>query len=414
MLTAEENELLTRVGPGTGMGQLLRRYWIPALLAEEIREPDGPPVEVRILGEDLVAFRDSQGRIGLLQQRCPHRRASLVFARNEECGLRCIYHGWKFDVSGQCVDMPTDLAGSEFAGKVRALAYPVREAGGIIWTYLGPPDKMPAFPSFKWLKLWPQQAKEWKVLEECNYAQAIEGGIDTAHVGFLHRRTPWGAQDANPNVADTAPRLEIQYTGYGFRYAALRQLNDDRQYVRITPFILPWYTVVPPGNLTQASGGYRIVNGWVPRDDFSTWHFQHLYNPDGPIDVAARVEEGGLWFDANYRKLRNRDNAYLQDRRAMRTRNYTGVDGIITEDHMANESQGVILDRTQEHLGTTDIAVIAMRRLLLRCARLVADRQDPPGIEASLPFDRITSESVVHSAGIPWQELCSLDAALQS
>jgi len=171
--------------------------------------------------------------------------------------------------------------------------------------------------------------------------------------------------------------------------------------------------VVPPGNLGQASGGYRIVNGWVPRDDLSTWHFQHLYNPDGPIDVAARVEEGGLWLDASYRKLRNRDNAYLQSREAMRTRNYTGVEGIITEDHMANESQGVILDRTQEHLGTTDIAVIAMRRLLLRCARLVADGQDPPGIEASLPFDRITSESAVHSAGIPWQELCPLDAALQ-
>jgi len=412
LLTAEENEILTRVGPGTPMGQVLRRYWTPALLSEELPEPDGRPVAVRLLGEDLVAFRDTRDLVGLLEERCPHRRASLLFARNEECGLRCIYHGWKFDVTGQCVDMPTEPEGSEFMRKVRAVAYPVREVAGVVWAYLGPPEQVPPFPTFKWLQLWPRQSKEWKVLEECNYAQAIEGGIDTAHVGFLHRRTPWGAQDENPNVVHTAPRLEVQYTSYGFRYAAVRTLPEAREYVRITPFILPWYTVVPPGNLGQAQGGYRVVNGWVPRDDYSTWHFQYLYNPDGPIDVAERIEEGGLWLDANYRKLRNRDNAYLQDREAMRTRNYAGVEGIITEDHMANESQGMILDRTQEHLGTTDIAVIAMRRLLLRCAKLSAAGQAPPGLDPAILFDRITSESSVHPTGIPWQELCPLDPAL--
>src|SRR5579862_6331462 len=247
VLSAEENELLTCTGPATPMGGLMRRYWVPACLSEELPEPDGPPVRVRSLEERLVAFRDSAGQVGLLQEPCPHRGCSLFLACNEEGGLRCIYHGWKFDVSGRCLDMPAEDESSGFKDKVRARAYPVREAGGMVWAYFGPAEKTPPFPNFECLGLPDGQWHAWKMLEECNYLQAIEGGIDTVHGGFLHRRTPYGVDDSGAVVSSRKrPKIEVQTTRYGFRYGALREAGEGEQYIRVTPFVFPWYQVAPP------------------------------------------------------------------------------------------------------------------------------------------------------------------------
>lgn len=405
MLSAEENDLLTRVGAGTPMGALIRRYWLPALLSEELPNPDSAPVRVRLLGEQLVAFRDTEGRVGLLEEHCPHRQASLALGRNEESGLRCIYHGWKYDVGGQCVDMPTEPAETRFKAKVWAKAYPVREVVGVLWAYLGPPDRVPPFPDFQWLKLPASQSHPFKTVEECNYAQAIEGGIDSAHLPILHRLAPWGQLDDTGRRSaerDLAPRLEVEHTWYGFRYAAVRKAHDGANLVRITPYILPVGTVVPPGTFLHEED--RVVNFWVPRDDFTTWHFQYFFNPGRPLEVEWRIRAGGHQVDALYRKLRNLDNWYLQDRDAMRTKSMSGIEGVVTQDHAVNETQGPILDRGKEHLAGSDVAIIAMRQLLLDTARAVAAGKDPPGIEPGVAHDRITSEAFLLTPGMPWQQ----------
>jgi phthalate 4,5-dioxygenase oxygenase subunit len=235
-LTAEQQQTLVSTNAGTPMGTLFRRYWIPALLAEELPEPDCPPVRVRLLGEDLIAFRDTDGRLGLIEGFCPHRGVSLFFGRNEECGLRCSYHGWKFDVEGRCMEMPTEPEGYNFRDRMRARSYPVREAGGLIWTYLGPPESEPAFPEYDWTKLPKDQVAIIKVGERVNYLQAVEGSIDSSHSWFLHRDTIWDWKKRSEISSDLSPRLEAQDEPYGFRYAAIRKPNanpDTEKYVRV-------------------------------------------------------------------------------------------------------------------------------------------------------------------------------------
>jgi phenylpropionate dioxygenase-like ring-hydroxylating dioxygenase large terminal subunit len=211
VLREEENRRITRVGPGAPMGNLMRRYWLPAALSEELPEPDGAPVRVRLLGEDLIAFRDSSGKVGLVDAFCPHRRAPMFFGRNEECGLRCVYHGWKFDAAGTCVDMPSEPPDSLFKTKVTIAAYPTCEGGGIVWTYMGPPETMPPPPDYELVRAPATHRHTSKTYEECNWLQALEGGIDSVHVTFLH----------NMNIADqswlhaVAPEVEFERTGYG-------------------------------------------------------------------------------------------------------------------------------------------------------------------------------------------------------
>jgi len=229
MLPPKENELITRVGQGTPMGDTMRRYWIPACLASEIAEPDCPPVRVRLLGEDLVAFRDSDGRIGLLDEFCAHRRVSLFFGRNEECGLRCVYHGWKYDVEGNCVDQLNEPPEHQFKHHIHMTAYPTTELGGIVWAYLGPPEKMPAPPKFAWTRVPEARRHVSKVVEECNWLQALEGGIDTSHAPILHRlltdnSTRGGIKPSNPFVRGKAPNLVVDVTDYGYLYAGVRPL----------------------------------------------------------------------------------------------------------------------------------------------------------------------------------------------
>ena len=270
MLTHEENELLCRVEGNAPMGQLMRRHWMPACMIEEVAEPDGDPVRVRMLGEDLVAFRDTDGRVGVIGEHCPHRRASLLFGRNEECGLRCLYHGWKMDVDGNVVEMASEPPESRLVEKVKHIAYPTREAGGFVWVYMGPPDEMPEFEPPAFAPSDKTNVSIVKVRVPCNWAQILEGAIDSAHSSSLHstdippgrteQTTATGGVWARPTT-DKSPRIQVQLTNYGFRYAAIRRPIKNSQthdYVRITAFVAPITVLIPPNNV------YSLANVNVP------------------------------------------------------------------------------------------------------------------------------------------------------
>src|SRR5581483_3334931 len=245
MLSREDNALLALAGPGTPMGALMRRYWAPFLLSSELPEPDCPPVRTTLLGEKLVAFRDSSGQVGLLDEHCPHRGASLFFGRNEECGLRCVYHGWKFDLEGRCVDMPNEPPESNFKDKVRTTAYPCRERGGIVWAYLGPPEHVPALPEFEFLTVPDEQRYITKRIQECNWLQSLEGGLDSSHIGFLHRGN-YSDDLGDIYYGDPAPKFFVVGRDYGQLVAARRNVAGGGQYNwRLTPWIVPWYMMIP-------------------------------------------------------------------------------------------------------------------------------------------------------------------------
>ena len=260
MLSKEDNELLTQVGPGTPMGDLVRQYWIPMMAAKELPERDGPPLRMRLLGEDLIAFRDSTGKIGLLGDHCPHRGASLFFGRNEESGLRCVYHGWKFDTAGNCVDMPNEPAESTFKDKIHHRAYPCTEHGGLIWTYMGPREVPPGLPELEWTGVPEDQRVLTPFLRECNWVQALEGDIDTAHLYFLHARLNAadddGAKSGTTGVfhQDTHPLLELVETEYGMMYGARREEDADNFYWRITQWMFPFHSFFPPGGKGTSIG----------------------------------------------------------------------------------------------------------------------------------------------------------------
>jgi len=411
MLSKEDNEILTRIGPGTLMGDLMRSYWTPALLSSEVAERDGAPVRVRLFGEDLVAFRDSSGSVGLLAEQCPHRAASLALGVNEEGGLRCLYHGWKYTVDGSCVDIPTEPEGSSMCKRIRAKAYPVHEAGGMVWAYMGKAEGQPAFPDFEWLKLPAAQCAAFKVMGECNYAQLLEGAIDTAHAGILHRRGPWrGKVQGQIWESNFRAKLEIEHTAYGFRYAGLRKLEDGTTNVRVTAVVYPNFTLIPSeGGISKSR---RLVNAFVPRDDESTWVFQFVFDRELPVDVAYRVEEGGLWVDKDFRKLSNRDNWYRQDR-STKDGPMSGIRGILVQDHAVGETQGRILDRSKEFLGTSDVAVTVWRRQLLKAARALRDTDAaPPGTQGGVAYPLIRSDAVTLGPDETWQSRLPLTAGL--
>jgi len=391
MLSREENELVTRVGAGTPMGNTLRRYWLPALLSREIPEPDGPPARVRLLGEDLVAFRDSEGRIGLLDELCPHRRASLYFGRNEECGLRCVYHGWKFDVAGACVDMMNEPEENDFKHKVRMTAYPTCEMGGVIWAYLGPAEKMPPLPKFAWTQSPESHRHVTKVIQECNWLQGLEGGIDTSHAPIMHRlisetSTRGGFKPSNPFVRGKAPKLVVDITDYGYQYAGIRPLGEDEMHVRTYQFILPFHQIRP----SKSESGLQLDAGhcWVPIDDVTTMVFNWSYCADAPLSEEDRLERGlgngPLHVDpSTFRSKANRENNYMLDRLVQRTESYTGIDGINVQDRAIQESMGKIVDRSKEHLGPADKAIIQARKLLREAVKTTEVGGAPAGTSAS-------------------------------
>jgi phthalate 4,5-dioxygenase oxygenase subunit len=381
---------------------MLRRYWVPACLSREIAEADGTPLRVRLLGEDLVAFRDSEGRIGLLGEHCPHRGASLVLGRNEECGIRCIYHGWKMDVEGNVVDTPCEPADSTFKDRIKHLAYPTAERGDIVWAYLGPREKIPVFPDFEWTTVPKTHRVIVKAREEANWLQALEGALDSAHSSLLHS----SATNPRRPSRDTAPQLEVEETPYGLRYAAIRKPIEDPdrlKYVRITLFVAPFHCLVPPK-------GYGSTQIFVPIDDEHTWFYGVNFSQNEPLDENEVRERRGLVIgvdlDRNLRKVRTLENNYLQDREAMKLgRSFTGIRGIPNQDMAVQESMGPIFDRTKEHLGSSDVAVIRMRRLMLRALTDFMAGKEPIGLDPSIPYHRLRSDEKVVPIDAPWQSV---------
>ncbi|MFZ0836712.1 MAG: Rieske 2Fe-2S domain-containing protein, partial [Xanthobacteraceae bacterium] len=289
MLSHEDNETLVRVGPGTPMGEFHRLYWIPFLLSRDLL-PDGPPKRVRLLGEDLVAFRASDHAVGLVDNACAHRGAPLMYARNEECGLRCVYHGWKFDVNGQVTDMPAEPAQSRFKDNVRIKAYPCRERNGVVWTYLGRDQaNPPPLPNLEWNLVPEERCHVSMRVEECNWLQALEGEIDSAHAPILHSRIDGQGRLGNL-VKDLRPVFECMRQEFGVSIAARRNLPDGRLYWRVNQFVLPFYTMVPPQSKFPELSGHA----WVPMDDEHTLCLMFTYHPSDPLPGRMRdlFEEG--------------------------------------------------------------------------------------------------------------------------
>jgi phenylpropionate dioxygenase-like ring-hydroxylating dioxygenase large terminal subunit len=367
------------------MGETMRRYWMPALLSWELPEPDCPPVRVKLLGEELVAFRTTDGRIGLIEEFCPHRRASLWLGRNEENGLRCVYHGWKFDVTGQCIDQMNEPR--QFCAKIKATAYPTCELSGVVWVYMGPAEKQPAPPKFEWTQMAPTHRAVSKVKEECNWLQALEGGIDTSHFTILHRALKQGAKQPgitpdNPGLQGGAPSLEVDFTDYGYRYYGIRPLGE-KLYVRGYHFVMPFTQLRPPGpDKEQVHGHY-----WVPMDDENcmVWNFYHSYGEE-PIGEREMSSTSGNAYGSHvdtedgFRSLRNRSNDWGIDRAMQKTETFTGIPGINQQDRAVQESMGHIVDRSRENLGPADKAVVATRKLLLEAMETVERGGDPPGV----------------------------------
>jgi len=387
VLTAEQNDYLCRTGRGTPMGQLFRRYWVPVLLASEVAEPDCAPVRVKIMGERLVAFRDTKGRLGLIAEFCAHRGVSLFFGRNEECGLRCAYHGWKYDVDGNCLEVPQEQ-GTGFEQRIKLTAYPCIEQGGVVWAYMGPPEQRPAPPALEWTILPPAHVFATKRLQECNYLQAVEGGIDSSHVSWLHshnlHRDPLfvGSKGNTYNLQDRNPVFEVVDAPGGLYVGARRNAEADSYYWRITQWIMPWYTIIPPRGDNPFG-----AHAWVPIDDENCWAWSINYHPHKPLSeaqVEAMRNGAGIhvrYVPSSFIPLANKSNDYLMDRAAQREgRGYSGVDGIGMQDASIQESMGPIQDRTTENLVSTDNAIIMMRRRLTRAARDLEQGKDPPGL----------------------------------
>jgi phthalate 4,5-dioxygenase oxygenase subunit len=392
MLSREESALLTETGAGTPMGTYFRRYWLPALLVSELPAPDCPPVRVRLLGEDLIAFRDSSGRVGLLDEFCAHRRASLFWGRNEDCGLRCLYHGWKYDAEGACVDMPNEPPEYAFDNRVRITAYPTREYGGLIWAYMGPGDRVPELPKLEWARVPETHRYISKRFQETNYLQAVEGGIDSSHSNFLHatvdafRQTPAYVEKvknsanlrAKYHLLDKAPHFTVKKTDYGLLIAVRRNAESDTYYWRLTQFLLPAYSMIP------YQKGFSIHGHcWVPRDDQTCWVWTMSWNPEAPLStdewdsihnetfVHAKVDP------ITFRPIRNAANNYMIDREKQRTTSMSGIQSFASQDQAMQEGMGPLVDRTRERLGTSDTAIIAMRRLLLQEVRALQQGHEP-------------------------------------
>lgn len=422
-MLAEESAILDSVAAGTLMGDLLRRYWMPVLLSDELADRDGAPVRVRVLGEDLVAFRDGAGAIGLLEEHCPHRGASLYFGRNEECGLRCVYHGWKFDASGRCVDMPNEQR--PFKDRVTQRSYPTHEAGGMIWAYLGPPETISPFRDFGIEDIVPEEIAVTKYFTRCGWLQSIEGSIDTAHVSFLHQ---WNGIDDIPDDGtdkpgyetnamswkimrhDSTPRLEFDMTWFGFRYAGLRTTPNGYTQARVGTFIFPSCVQIPT---VPFSSQQSIL---VPIDETSCWRY--MFKQRAPANPrrhgGAGMFEGTPYETTTFvrghgtaaHQEATMENDYLIDRDAQRQVSFTGVPNFMAQDLMVTESMGAIADRTREHLGATDLAVTRLRSILLQAARGLSTGEQPPALAASdRDFRSIRAADKILDEGEDWRIL---------
>src|SRR5436190_6550288 len=418
MLSAADNELLTRTGPGTPMGDYFRRHWLPIALSRELPAPDCPPVRAQVLGEPLVAFRATDGRVGLIEPTCAHRGANLFFGRNEEGGIRCIYHGWKYDVDGRCIEMPNVPADAAYHGKVSIKAYPTREFGEMVWAYLGPRQQMPTdLPQLEHAVVAPHQRYVSKRLQMCNWAQSMEGALDTAHFSFLHMPAPSVGEYVNPATAadenrlrwlrnDPMPQFTVLEHEVGFAVGGSRKADGDQLYWRATQFMLPSHSVAPsamPGEFFQ---GYS----WVPIDDESCWIYTYAWHADRALsgEERARFERGGYGQFAElgpgYVPLRNRTNDYLIDRDEQKHRSFTGVNGIAEQDALAQDSQGLIVDRTREHLTPTDAAIVRFRRLMLTEVKALREGREPASAQRAAAY-RVRAGGAMASSRLSFEQV---------
>jgi phthalate 4,5-dioxygenase oxygenase subunit len=394
MLSEADNTLLTRVGTGTPMGDLLRQYWLPFLLDSELTA-DGPPERIRLLGEDLLAFRDTGGTIGLIAERCPHRTASLYFGRNERGGLRCIYHGWKFDVAGRCVDQPSEPASSTFKDRIGTTAYPCVERGGVVWAWLGGKtgcqSEPPPLPHFEWMDLPAEQRVATKRMQYSNWAQAIEGEFDQSHVSYIHASLDGSTTITNSalvdqiRATDTHPIFDVVPTPYGTCIAAGREAPGEQRYWRISQHLMPVFSMTGP----YGPNPRRLWRSWIPIDDENALVLGVHFHPTRPLsqqDLDTALKRSNVSNIApelreppsskpygRFRPLATMDNDFFQDRDVQRTKTFSGIPEFWAQDAAAQLSMGPICDRTQEHLGTSDLAIIAIRRRLIAAAKALRD-----------------------------------------
>jgi phenylpropionate dioxygenase-like ring-hydroxylating dioxygenase large terminal subunit len=419
MLTREDNETLVRVGPGTPMGRLMRLHWIPFLRSSDVQR-DGQPHRVRLLGEDLVAFRDSSGRVGLVDHACPHRGAPMVFGRNEDDGLRCVYHGWKFGTDGRCQDMPAEPANSPMCARMKITAYPVQERNGMLWAYMGT-DPAPPLPQLEWNLVPEEQVAISIRVQECNWLQALEGEIDSAHAAILHGRVDQdGAIAQWKQAQDLAPTFECVPHEAGISIGSRRKLDAEHQYIRVNQFLMPFYTLVPPFSQFPELSGHA----WVPIDDEHTLCIMFSYHPSQPFYEKTRAlfksghrgRETGHASEGSfetrpvtdpfprYWSKYNRGNAY-QFSAALQDTYNSGLPGLWVQDAAAQSGVAPIYDRSKEHLGTSDTGIARTRRLLLdSVGRFVKDGQRPASADKpqSLMWRAV---SLTLPTGANWSEL---------
>jgi phenylpropionate dioxygenase-like ring-hydroxylating dioxygenase large terminal subunit len=397
MLSQKENDFLSRVSPGTPMGDLLRQYWIPALQSKELPTPDGPPLRLRLLAENMIAFRTTSGHIGVIQNACPHRGASMFFGRNEEDGLRCVYHGWKFDIHGNCTDMPSEPAESNFKSKVRTRAYPTIERNGVIWLYMGPRETPPPLWDLEFNVVPEGHCRIGMNVRECNFVQAVEGGIDSAHSAILHSQvdevklTATGVKEFVFQGRSHQPlRYDTRVTEAGVLGGARREAAEPgHDWWRVNVFIMPFYTMFPGTPDGTLSG-----HAFVPIDDDVTMCWNITWNPTKPLEARRPQGQGaGYGFDGaddggylpdttdwigRWRMTANASNDYLRDYDAEKNRRFSGIVSINLQDSGIQESMGSIIDRTKEHLGAIDAMIIQMRRRMMRSAQTLLEKGESP------------------------------------
>ena len=391
MLSATDNAYLNSSEPDTPMGNYLRCHWHPVALSEEVAKPDCAPIRLKVMGEDLLLFRDSKGKTGLIEPFCAHRGADLFFGRNEECGIRCIYHGWKYDIHGNCIDMPNVPKDAAYHGKIKIKAYPTQEFADMVWAYMGPPDIQPfEVPQLEAGLVPPSHRYVTKRLVECNWTHSMEGALDTAHFSFLHMPAPAFRKDDSSNIAadesrirwlrnDPAPRFKIIDHEVGFLIGGARNAEPGDHYWRLTQYMLPTHSITPSAMPNETYYGYS----WVPIDDHSCWMYVYAWHPDQAISDEERKKyiKGGYGQFAElgpgYVPLRNRSNSYLMSREEQKNISFTGIRGIAEQDQMAQESQGYMIDRTKENLSPTDVGIIRFRKLLLQEAKAFAAGKKP-------------------------------------
>lgn len=406
MLSREDNERLTRVGPGTPMGEMLRELWTPAVRSASLIA-DGAPKVFRLLGEDLVAFRATNGSVGVLQKACPHRCASLALARNEGNGLRCIFHGWKIDVSGQVVDVPTEPAETRaaFAARVPVKHYPAIEAGGIVWIYMGKRQTPPKFYDFEF-HFPPADALVRCAIVHGNWLQGLEGQLDSAHLNFLHSSSVPIRPNATGGLVayDSAPKFEFIEKPYGYREAALRNLPDGSVYARIREVVLPYYSFIP-GNHNEP----RLVVVVVPIDDEWSAHWYYYMNPFGPVPEWYRnfaVDRTGPDDDDFAADRGHEGNAWHQDREAMKNGHFSGLlKNFVYEDFIIEESMGPIMDRSREFLGSSDAVIVRTRRMFLKALDDHARGVLPFGAGDNLDYRPIRSLAIRYPKGVDWRAI---------